>query len=71
VSAPNDISVKLTVQIRGRPYDLTVTPATFKLVPKGKRRGVELPWSAFATEDAQMLSALHAAMRRALGGRTR
>ena len=64
VSSTPDISIRLTVQIRGEPYYLTISPESFKLVAKGKREGIELPWSAFATEDAQMLSALHAAMRR-------
>ena len=59
------VSLRLTVHIRGRPYQLTVTPDHFNLVPNGKRQGVELPWSAFATEDAAMLSALHAAIKRA------
>ena len=60
-----DLAISLTVHIRGQPYHLTVKPDSFKLVPSGKRQGVELPWSAFATEDAAMLSALHAAIKRA------
>jgi hypothetical protein len=69
MSASRDFSISLTVQIRGRPYHLTVTPDSFKLVPSGQRQGIELPWHAFATEDAAMLSALHAAIKRAASRR--
>ena len=65
MSASRDLSLSLTVHIRGQPYHLTVTPEYFRLVPSGKRQAIELPWSAFATEDAAMLSALHAAIKRA------
>ena len=56
------------MRIRGEPYTLTITPQSFKLVRKGKREGIELPWSAFASEDAAMLSALHASMARGRSG---
>lgn len=64
VPATPDVTLKLTIRIYGKPYSLTVTPESFKLVPKGKRQGVELPWRAFVDEDAEMLSALHAAIKR-------
>jgi hypothetical protein len=71
VSAFRNLSIKLTVQIRGQPYQLTVTPDYFKLIPKGKRQGIELPWSALVSEDAAMLSGLHATIKRAAGQRRR
>ena len=64
VSAPADVTLRLSVTIRGQRYWLTVTRESFKLLRKGKRQGIELPWSAFVDEDAAMLSALHAAIRR-------
>jgi hypothetical protein len=67
VSASGDVSVKLTIQIRGKPYRLRVTRDGFSLAPEGKRRGVDLPWSALADEDAQMMSALHRTMKRVSG----
>ena len=67
MSAPGDISLRLTIQIRGKPYRLTVTRESFSLVPAGKSRGVELPWSALADEDAEMMSALHRTMKRVTG----
>lgn len=63
------MTLRLTVKIYGRPYSLTVTPESFKLVPKGKRPGIELPWSAFVDEDVAMLSALHAAIKRSRAAR--
>ena len=69
VSAPREVTLRLTVQIHGQPYYLIVTPESFKLVPKGKRHGIELPWSAFVDEDVAMLSDLHAAMRRSRSAR--
>ena len=69
VSPAPDVSVKLTVRIRGEPYYLAVTAQSFKLVRKGKREGIELPWSAFASEDAAMLSALHASIARRRAGK--
>jgi hypothetical protein len=64
VSPAPDVSLKLTVRIRGEPYYLTVSAQSFKLVRKGRREAIELPWSAFASEDAAMLSALHASIAR-------
>ena len=69
MSPAPDVSVKLTVRIRGEPYYLAVTAQSFKLVRKGKREGIELPWSAFASEDAAMLSALHASIARGRAGK--
>jgi hypothetical protein len=68
VSAKNDIFLKLALQLRGQPYVLTITPRSFKLALKGKREreAIELPWTAFLDEDAAMLSALHASIRRRL-----
>jgi hypothetical protein len=43
---------------------LTVTADSFKLARKGRRDEIELPWTAFLDEDAAMMSALHASMRK-------
>jgi hypothetical protein len=50
--------------LREKPYVLTVTPESFTLVLKGKRGGIELPWTAFLDEDAVLLSDLYASIRR-------
>jgi hypothetical protein len=71
VPTHEDVTLRLSILIRGKPYRLTVTPESFLLVAEGKRRGIELPWSALVDEDAQMLSALYRTMKRAAGRRGR
>jgi hypothetical protein len=66
VSTQRDVRLTLNVVLRARPYVLTITAESFKLVLKGKRAGIELPWTAFLDEDAAMMSALHASIRRRL-----
>lgn len=70
MSTQTHMSFRLTLKLHGKPYVLTVTPESFKLVLKGKREGIELPWTAFLDEDAAMLSALHASIRRKLRSET-
>ena len=41
-------------------YTLTVTPEGFRLVVKGKRKGVELTWASIVGGDAALASALNA-----------
>ena len=36
--------LKREVAIEGQPYMLTISPEGLKLVPKGKRNGLELTW---------------------------
>ena len=67
VSTQPDMYLRLNLKLNGTPYVLTVTPESFKLVLKGKRGGIELPWTAFLEEDATMLSSLHASVRRRSG----
>jgi hypothetical protein len=67
VSTESDVPRRLTLSIKGKPYLLTVTPEGFKLVAKGKRKGVEMPWSAFVSDDALLYSELQASIRKILG----
>jgi hypothetical protein len=57
-----DKPLKREVVIEGVPYTLTVTPAGFKLVPKGRRKGLELAWSAVVSGDAALAAALNASL---------
>jgi len=43
--------------------------AGFTLVPKGKRKGIHMPWTAFVEDDAVLYSELHASIRRALAAK--
>jgi len=56
--------LKREVQVAGRPYVLTITPEGLKLVPKGKRKGQELAWSALVSGEAALAAALNASLQR-------
>jgi len=38
--------LKREVQINDAPYMLTISPEGLKLVPKGKRNGIEVTWKS-------------------------
>ena len=65
----DDLEMRINLRIRGKPYALTVTRGGFKLVSKGKRKGVEMPWAAFIEDDAVLYSELQASIRRIVGAR--
>jgi hypothetical protein len=58
---------KRELDLNGDKYTLTVTPEGFKLVLKGKRKGIELQWAAIVGGDAALATALNAST---LGART-
>lgn len=51
------------VEIAGAAYTLTITPAGMTLVPKGRRKGYALEWSALVSGDAALATALNASLR--------
>jgi hypothetical protein len=53
-------ALKREVQIGEQPYMLTIDPQGLKLVPKGKRNGLELAWTALVSGDAALATALNA-----------
>src|SRR5215208_5110567 len=55
-------TLKREIVIDGAPYTLAIDARGFKLVPKGKRKGYELEWSAFVSGEAALATALNAAM---------
>ena len=59
-----DKSLKREIQIEGKPYMLTITPEGLKLVPKGKRNGLELSWQALVSGDAALATALNASLQK-------
>jgi len=61
---------KRELDINGDKYTLTVSPEGFKLVLKGKRKGVELPWASIVNGEAALASALTASIspHHAMGG---
>ena len=53
---------KRELDINGDKYTLTVAPEGFKLVLKGKRKGVELAWSSLVSGEAALVTALNATL---------
>ena len=56
---------KRELDVNGEKYTLTLTPEGFRIVQKGKRKGVELQWAALVNGEAALATALNAAT---LGG---
>jgi hypothetical protein len=59
-----DKTLKREIDIDGQPYMLTIDPTGMKLVPKGKRNGLELAWKALISGDAALASALNASVQK-------
>lgn len=58
-----DKPVRREVQIGDDLYTLTIDPAGLKLVPKGRRKGLELAWSELVSGDAALAAALQASLQ--------
>ena len=59
-----DKTLKREVSIEGEPYMLTISPQGLKLVPKGKRKGLELAWKILVSGEAALATALNASLAR-------
>ena len=59
-----DKALKREVSIEGTPYMVTISPEGLKLVPKGKRKGLELAWKALVSGEAALATALNASLAR-------
>ena len=57
-----DKPLKRELDIAGKPYMLTINPQGFKLVPKGRRKGVEIAWADIASGEAALATALNASL---------
>ena len=53
-----DKPMRRELQIGDQVYTLTIGPDGLKLVEKGRRKGLELAWSALVSGDAALASAL-------------
>jgi hypothetical protein len=53
---------KRELDLKGEKYTLTVAPEGLKLVQKGKRKGIELAWSALVNGEAALATALNASL---------
>ncbi len=59
---PLHSTLKRALTIDGREYVLTLNETALKLTLKGKRNGVELPWSQLVNGEAALAVALHASL---------
>ena len=53
---------KRELDVNGEKYTLTVSPEGFKLVLKGKRKGIELGWVSIVGGEAALATALNASL---------
>ncbi len=57
-----DKPLKREIVVKGEPYVLTLSRDGLKLVPKGKRKGLELAWKDLVSGDAALAVALRASL---------
>jgi hypothetical protein len=55
---------KRELELNGEKYTLTVSPDGFKLVNKGKRKGIEIAWNQLVNGEAALAHALNASVAR-------
>ena len=58
---------KRELDINGDKYTVTISPEGFKLVLKGKRKGLELAWNQLVNGEAALATALNASISEARG----
>jgi hypothetical protein len=56
--------LKREITVEGKAYIVTLTPEGLKLVPKGKRKGQELAWTALVSGEAALAAALNASLQK-------
>lgn len=57
-----DKALKRELKVDGKPHVLTITPAGFKLVRKGNRKGLEMNWTSLVNGDAALAVSLNASL---------
>jgi hypothetical protein len=53
---------KRELDLNGEKYTVTLSPEGLKLVQKGKRKGIELAWTAMLNGEAALATALNASI---------
>ena len=61
---PLQKTLKRVLSINGRDYVIAISPDGLKVVPKGKRKGIELKWEALVSGEAALAAALRASVGR-------
>lgn len=62
MTAKLDKPLKREVSIRGKPFVVALSAEGFKLVGKGRRKGLELSWEDLVSGDAALATALQASI---------
>lgn len=57
-----DNALRREITAEGRPFTVTLTPGGIKIVPKGKRNGIELAWTDLVNGEAALAVALNASL---------
>jgi hypothetical protein len=57
--------LKREIEVERETYTLTIAPDGLKLVPKGKRKGMELAWKDLVSGQAALATALNASLEQA------
>ena len=57
-----DGPLRREVDVDGQAYTLTLDPQGLRLVPKGRRKGLELRWSELVNGDAALAAALQGSL---------
>ena len=57
-----DKPLRRELQVGDTTYTLTISPEGLRLVEKGKRKGIELAWTALVSGDAALAAALQASV---------
>lgn len=50
------------IDVKGRPYTLTIDADGLRLVPKGRRKGLDLRWTDLVSGDAALAAALQGSL---------
>ena len=58
-----DKTLKREIDVSGNPFMLSISPEGLKLVPKGKRNGLEIAWKDLVSGDAALATALNASVK--------
>jgi hypothetical protein len=56
--------LKREIEIRGKPYTVTLSPTGLKVTQKGHRKGQELRWQDLVDGQAALAVALNASLER-------
>ena len=57
-----DKTLRRQINVKGQDYIITLSPEGLKMTLKGKRKGIELSWSALVSGDAALAVALNASV---------